>query len=128
MDYKQPLPVLAHLLGNALRHDLSVRGLLEKAEGDVAETGGDVIIARDGELVILDSGCSVIEPVDPWAAIGSGADFASAYLWSTAGKPNIQKRAEMAINCAIALDPGCGGPAYVAWTKQDGPAPTNEAP
>lgn len=108
------------LLGPLLRAAAAERNEWRDVNG-AKEYGGQTLVAHGGELVLIDSGGSVIVPADGWWAIGSGgAEARGAIHYATNTVADIADIiAEGAVQVAIALDNGCAGPIQTEWTERD---------
>lgn len=115
-------------LADDLRNHLRERDLMEK-RGDRTEMPGQLLIAKGGEFLILDTGGSVVQVASPFWAIGSGGPEARGAMWAAwpASEvmhlatnqlhPREETVARAGVEAAIALDYGCGPPVHVEWTE-----------
>jgi ATP-dependent protease HslVU (ClpYQ) peptidase subunit len=97
--------------------EVKARGIMRRIN-DADEWPGQVIVARGGEFVVLDSQGGVVELARWWHAIGSGAPEARGVLFTMQHSKLIEESALMAVQAACALDDGCGGAAHFEWTDQ----------
>lgn len=74
------VPMLRRLFGK--------EGFLAKK--DEREEGGEMLVALAARLFVVQSDFSVLEPLDGYTAIGSGADVALGALYANRGSPAIR--------------------------------------
>lgn len=103
----------------AVRSALEDAGQVGKSPIQSDETELTMLVAIDGCLFVIWQDFSVTQPIDPYAAIGSGTDLALGALFAlhnfppTFGLPGHPSAIDMvtkALHAAAAYDDGCGAP------------------
>lgn len=92
---------------DSIREALKVGGYAINQGG--RESAGKFLVGYKGKIYIIDSDYQVGIPVDPFAAIGSGADLCLGSLCSTKGK-TPKERINMALGAAERYNAGVRKP------------------
>lgn len=106
-------------LAPAVRAAATERNQWREINGN-KEFGGQTLVARGDELVLMDSGGSVLVPAQGWWAIGSGGSEARGAIFAARALSDsaFDSIAMHAVTAAITLDDGCSGPVNIAWTVE----------
>jgi ATP-dependent protease HslVU (ClpYQ) peptidase subunit len=94
---------------NAVRQCLKDGGYATTKDG--ADRGGCFLVGYRGRLYQVDSDFQVGEPVDQYAAVGCGEDYAQGNLFSSTGPP--EARIRQALDAAAHFSGGVTGPFHV---------------
>lgn len=95
----------------SLREYMSEYGIVKSENGIESADDADCIIVYRDEVYLLQSDLSLLKPIEPYAAIGSGASYAIGALFALAGtEMPAQTRVEVAVECACLHCPQCGFP------------------
>lgn len=103
---------------NAMRSALSDAGCMGKSDDQTDKTDLTILVGIDGRLFTIWQDFSVMELVESYAAVGSGADVALGALAATADSPYSAERIAKALKAVVTYDIYCGGPIDV--TDEEG--------
>lgn len=113
-DWPMGKSAYEYLIGSfvgAVRSALDEAGQIGKSPIQSDETELTLLVAIDGGLFVIWQDFSVTQPVEPYAAIGSGTDLALGALFTTNGTDgNLEDAVLNALRAAAAYDSGCGAP------------------
>ncbi len=113
-DWHMGKSAYEYLVGSfvvAVRNALDEAGQIGKSPIQSDETELTLLVAIDGGLFIIWQDFSVTQPVEPYAAIGSGTDLALGALFTTNDTDTLLEAAVLnALRAAAAYDYGCGAP------------------
>ena len=95
---------------NSVRNTLKAGGYATKDKE--VESGGTFLVGVRGRLFTVFSDYQVGEGVDPFAAVGCGDQIAMGSLFSTSGKPAVE-RIQLALHAAERFSAGVRGPFHI---------------
>lgn len=100
----------------ALRETLSKTGRIRKEMEQENASPLEFLVAIRGRLFSVQDDFSVLEPMDGYAAAGSGESFCIGSLYSTKGMP-AEKRIKLALEAAAHHDPNVSEPFVIKKVK-----------
>ena len=112
-DWPKGQSAYQYLVGpfvSAMRDALISAGQMGKSDTQIDEAELPMLIGMDGRLFVVWQDFSVTQPVDDYAAIGSGTDLALGALFAVKYAPDPVERIVMALRAAVAYSVSCGGP------------------
>lgn len=104
---------------DAVRDCLKAGGWARK--DNEQETGGKFLVGVSGRLFVVETDYQVGEPVDGYAAVGCGEDFALGALYATAAVADAEERVRLALAAAERHSAGVRGPYRLVWEDRSAP-------
>ena len=112
-DWPKGQSAYQYLIGpfvGAMRDALTSAGQMGRGDTQIDEAELTMLVGIDGRLFVVWQDFSVTEPVDDYAAIGSGTELALGALFAVKADPDPIQRIVVALRAAVAYSVSCGGP------------------